>query len=71
METEALLRINDCDAVLIAALGGVRGSGFSVAIKDPVQTLSVMRALPKALREIAAELESDLEAFHAGKRNKV
>jgi len=60
-ETEMILRLNDCTAVMVAALDGVRGSGFSVSIKQGHKT-EVLMVLPSVLRSIADQLEADTKA---------
>jgi hypothetical protein len=55
-ECEALLADLAATGVLICVIGGPRGSGFSVAFRDPL----LLGALPGALRHIADSIDADL-----------
>lgn len=57
-ECEQLLMLNSADAVMVAVLGGPKGSGFSIAVTK-WNKAPVMQALPGVLRSIADQIESD------------
>lgn len=49
------LEMTSADCVLVAVLGGVRGSGFSVQ-GDP----ALLAHLPRILRDVADQIEKDM-----------
>jgi hypothetical protein len=57
-EAEALLTMYRAEAVVVCVIGGVRGTGFSLAQSDEV----VMQELPGALRIIAEQIEAEVHS---------
>ena len=49
-EAEALLTMHRAEAIVVCVIGGVRGTGFSLAVMDQ----TVMQEIPAALRIIAS-----------------
>lgn len=52
-EAETLLAMHRAEGVVVCIMGGVRGTGFSLATTDG----SVLGSLPEALRFIADQIE--------------
>lgn len=60
-ECEVVLTAVNADAVMVAVLGGVKGSGFSLSIKRECRT-TVLLELPSVLRSIADQIDADNKA---------
>lgn len=55
VETEGLCRTLAAQAVLLIVLGGVKGQGFSVCLRDQ----KLQEKLPAILREVASAMEAE------------
>jgi hypothetical protein len=53
--------------VLLMIVGGNKGNGFSLASYDIQATLEITLSLPKLLREMANQIESDIKEQSFGK----
>ncbi len=57
-ECEGVLLATNADGVLLIVLGGHRGSGFSMTVRQSERARAVA-LVPSVLREVAAEIERD------------
>jgi hypothetical protein len=55
--------------VLLMIVGGNKGNGFSLASYDIQATLEITLSLPKLLREMANQIESDIKEQSFGQTN--
>jgi hypothetical protein len=57
--------------VLLMILGGNKGNGFSLASYDIQATLEITLSLPKLLREMANQIETDIAALKRENKNDI
>lgn len=60
---EAMLREVDATAVVVITVGGIAGSAFDLATRDPL----VLATLPALLRKCADEIARDIGARESDK----
>jgi hypothetical protein len=69
VEATMVMRRTQAAGVLLIILEGDKGNGFSLASFDVQATLDITLTLPKLLREMADQIDSDIKEQGLGKTN--